>query len=936
MPGLPRFPAILCAVMVAGALPPANAQSVTLGGITFSPKGLVGVGRMAADKRDRLNETFGSLSGLALDVRAWRSNPDGSYSGSLYTQPDRGYVKSGVTTNYRPRRHKFTLTFKPDTNGSSKQDQLDLSLSETMLLTEANGTLLTSYDPTLTGSAARAGFPALPQAFNSRIALDAEGLALLPDGTFYVCDEYGPYLYRFAANGTLLGAIRPPEALIPKRNTQDSFSSDSPASGQPSASPSQPDAGRENNKGLEGLSISADGRTLYALMQSATRQDGGAGSSGQNRFARLLEYDIANPASPRLTRECILPLPIYTDANKTPQVAEQHEFVALSNRHFLVIASDGNGRGADTTRSLYRAVLIYDISAATNIAGTDFDGPNKPAATNGVLAAGITPATSALLIDLNDDRQLTKFNLNNSSNDNSDTLAAKWESLALVPALYPAAPDDFFLLVGNDNDFSTTDGFQDGSSFKAGLNLDTMVLVYQVTLPGTSYLPNITTQPANRTLLAGQAAAFAVVALGYPSPTLQWSKNGVAIPGATNPSLSLTNVQTSDAGAYSVQATNVVGSVASVAAALTVNGANAPIFSAQPAPQTIANGSTVVFAATALNAPSYQWQRDGAALANATSRMLVISNAGPTDAGIYTVLATNASGIVASTAAPLTVVTAAAADVGRLINLSILTNITAGDPLFTVGTVLGGFGTSGSKPLLVRAAGPSLAQFAIGDALSDPKVDMFAGQTVFATNDNWGGGSSLGAVFTQVGAFAFTGPTSKDAAVYNATTPARDYTVQVTGVGGATGTVIAELYDATPVAAFNAATPRLVNVSVLKQILGGSTLTAGFVIGGLTARTVLIRTIGPTLFTAFAVGGAMLDPKLDLFSGQKVIGSNDNWGGDPQLTTVGRAVGAFAITDPASKDAMLLVTLEPGGYTVQASGVNNTGGRTLVEVYEVP
>ena len=116
------------------------------------------------------------------------------------------------------------------------------------------------------------------------------------------------------------------------------------------------------------------------------------------------------------------------------------------------------------------------------------------------------------------------------------------------------------------------------------------------------------------------------------------------------------------------------------------------------------------------------------------------------------------------------------------------------------------------------------------------------------------------------------------AAVYNAAQAAGEYTVQVSGVGGATGTVIAELYDATASGAFTTTTPRLVNVSVLKQIGAGETLTAGFVVGGATAKQILIRAVGPTLGTAFGIPGVMADPKLDLFSGQTVINANDNWG----------------------------------------------------------
>ena len=154
----------------------------------------------------------------------------------------------------------------------------------------------------------------------------------------------------------------------------------------------------------------------------------------------------------------------------------------LNSRQFLVLVRDGNGRGSSSTASLYRAVLVYDLTGATNLAGTAFDTAGTPVAPNGVLAASVTPATSAVLLNLNDNAELVKFGLNNSSSSNSNTLAEKWESLALAPALDPTAPDDFFLFVGNDNDFSTTDGFQDGAPFRAALSTDSMIVVYRLTL----------------------------------------------------------------------------------------------------------------------------------------------------------------------------------------------------------------------------------------------------------------------------------------------------------------------------------------------------------------------------------------------------------------------------------------------------------------------
>jgi Immunoglobulin I-set domain/Immunoglobulin domain len=453
----------------------------------------------------------------------------------------------------------------------------------------------------------------------------------------------------------------------------------------------------------------------------------------------------------------------------------------------------------------------------------------------------------------------------------------------------------------------------------------------------TDVAPTFTTQPSSQTVNAGATVVFTATAGGSPPPTFQWQKNGAAISGATAATLSLPTVQTTDAGSYICVATNSAGSATSNAATLTVNtvaaNSSAPVFTIQPASKTVATGSTAVFSATASGtpAPTYQWNKNGTSIAGATSSTLSVPAATAASAGSFTCVATNSAGAATSTAATLGV--SATADFGRIINLSILTGLSSSEGLFTVGVSIGGAGTSGTKPLVIRAGGPALATLGVGGVLPDPKLDVFSGSAVMTSNDNWGGTAALTAAFTAVGAFPFN-PTSKDAAV-NPTMAAGGYTVQVRDAGGASGTVIAELYDATPAASFTATTPRLINVSVLKQIDAGSLLTVGFVIGGSTAKTLLVRVVGPTL-TAFGVGGAMPDPKLDLFSGSTVIASNDNWGGDPQLTAAGNAVGAFAFASATSKDAMLLVTLAPGGYTVQASGVAGSSGSALVEVYEVP
>jgi len=471
------------ALVFAASLPAQTAPSTaTLNGQSLVNHVLVGVGRMPAGLKDRFGETFGSFSAFTFEPGTWQRQPDGSYTGTLLAQPDRGYNAVG-TTNYVPRFNKISVRFTPAPAGG-RQNQVALELVDTIRFAEADGTLFTSLDPNggPSGVATRPGFPPLPAGFNGRLALDAEGIVSSRDGTVWVSDEYGPYVFKFSAAGRLLSVIRPPEAIVPKRGGVDSFASNNPTEGQPAPAPLDPVTGRQNNQGLEGLTVSPDGRTLFTLLQSAARQDGGLGATVATRdHTRLLAYDLTG-ATPTLKGEYVLRLPSFR-FGAANRVAAQSELLALNQTQFLVIARDSAGRGLAASESLYRRVLLYDISGATNIAGTAFDQPGTPLAPAGVLAPGVVPAARTEFIDLNDRAQLAKFGLHNGLPDDADNLSEKWEALALVPALDPTAPNDWFLFVGNDNDFITTDGFQVGAPYKAAFDNDTMVLVYRITIP---------------------------------------------------------------------------------------------------------------------------------------------------------------------------------------------------------------------------------------------------------------------------------------------------------------------------------------------------------------------------------------------------------------------------------------------------------------------
>ena len=360
----------------------------------------------------------------------------------------------------------------------------------------------------------------------------------------------------------------------------------------------------------------------------------------------------------------------------------------------------------------------------------------------------------------------------------------------------------------------------------------------------------------------------------------------------------------------------------------------APNITTPPGSQNVALGGTATFnVVSTSNVPTtYQWRRDGAAIAGATTATFAIPNVQATDLGSYTVVATNLAG--STTSAPATLALALA-NPGRLANLSIRSNAGIGAQTLIVGFVVGGVGSSGTKPLLIRGAGPALSAFGVPGVLLDPSLSLFAGPTTVASNDNWNGDAQITAIGTQVGAFAFTPATSRDAALYSPALASAAYTVQLAGVDGTTGVALAEIYDATPSDTFAISTSRLINVSARTQVgTGADILIAGFNIGGATAKTLLLRAVGPTL-SVFGVTGVLADPKLDLYSGTTVLQTNDNWGGTAAIVTAATSVGAFPL-DAASRDAVLLVTLQPGSYTAQVSGVGNTTGVALVEIYEVP
>jgi hypothetical protein len=240
------------------------------------------------------------------------------------------------------------------------------------------------------------------------------------------------------------------------------------------------------------------------MLQSATRQDNPLNSNDGRLFTRLMVYDVSQTATPTSTiGHYLVELPTFDrdgTGGSADRAAAQSELVALSPTTFLVLTRDGNGNGsADNGRPIvFKTVALVSTSGATNLAGTVYE-TGYTAAANGISGptAGITAAQAVPFVNLLNPTQLARFGIDlnvgaegSASPVSVNSLGEKWEGLSIVPVLDDAAPNDYFLLVGNDNDFlgtSVTMLGQPAVDATAGPEVadnPNRVLVYRVTLPG--------------------------------------------------------------------------------------------------------------------------------------------------------------------------------------------------------------------------------------------------------------------------------------------------------------------------------------------------------------------------------------------------------------------------------------------------------------------
>ncbi len=240
-----------------------------------------------------------------------------------------------------------------------------------------------------------------------------------------------------------------------------------------------------------------------------------------------------------------------------------------------------------------------------------------------------------------------------------------------------------------------------------------------------------------------------------------------------------------------------------------------------------------------------------------------------------------------------------------------------------------------SKTLLLRAVGPTLADFGVSRVISAPVLDLIQNQTLIASNQGWTNATNAAAIAAAAetaGAFPLP-ETAADSALLVDLQPGA-YTAMVRDDTVTEGVVLVEVYDVNPSAVHS----RLVNLSTRAPVESGEgVLTAGFVVTGAVPKQVLVRGVGPTL-QEFGLSQTLADPQITVYQGDTEVATNNNWDhGSDALTTAFNTVSAFVL--PAgSTDAALLLSLQPGTYTVQLSNADATppDGVALVEIYELP
>lgn len=359
------------------------------------------------------------------------------------------------TVSYINRFHTIKMNLKASKDGSLPYT-IDPKLEST--------TLLSSITPLVYGSGAGLGVgPGAPKQNNffthyftgrsdnfdpkhnsgdaNDARLDPESIRVSNDGfTVFVSDEYGPYVYEFLR----FGGVRLRTFTLPRKYFVKNLS---PMGDTEIADNT---SGRVANKGMEGLAITPDGRTLVGIMQNALIQDQNEGGDAAN-LLRIVTIDIA---SGRTTHEYAYLLTTGSGVS---------DIVALNNHEMLVDERDGKGLG-DGSKAKVKQIFKIDLQGATDVSNMD----GTTAATHAVKKFLFLDVVAAL----------------EAAGMTADQIPAKIEGTAFGPDVRSKGVTMHTLWIANDNDF-----LQDYSGTNSNPNQFFVFGFTDAALNGSKYVP---------------------------------------------------------------------------------------------------------------------------------------------------------------------------------------------------------------------------------------------------------------------------------------------------------------------------------------------------------------------------------------------------------------------------------------------------------------
>lgn len=255
------------------------------------------------------------------------------------------------------------------------------------------------------------------------------------------------------------------------------------------------------------------------------------------------------------------------------------------------------------------------------------------------------------------------------------------------------------------------------------------------------------------------------------------------------------------------------------------------------------------------------------------------------------------------------------------LNLSTRANVLNGDNVLIGGFIINGIDP---KSVIVRGIGPSSG---VPGALGDPTLELFSGDTLIASNNDWKTRPDGTSQQAEVEATTIPPSNEMESALVRSLAPGR-YTAVLRGNGGGTGIGLVEVFDLTPTIADS----QLANISTRGLVqTGNDVMIGGLILGGGTgANKIVARSLGPSL-GQFGIANPLADPNLGLYnSNGGLVRFNDDWK-ESQETDI----QATGLAPSNNLESALIVLLAPGNYTAIVSGTDGSSGVSLVEIYNL-